>query len=114
MANQNFSKRLRQLRRNNDYTLEELGRKLNVKKATVAKWENLGVVPNSDILKKLSSIFSVSIDYLLGNEVSSVSEIEILHRGLNKLNQEEVKKATVILGTMFDNIFEDEDDEDDI
>lgn len=36
MANQNFSKRLRQLRRNNDYTLEELGRKLNVKKATVA------------------------------------------------------------------------------
>lgn len=48
-------------------TQAELGRLLSVQKAAISKYE-LGIVPPSiEILRKLSDIFHVSIDDLVGN-----------------------------------------------
>lgn len=63
----------------------ELAKKLGVTKQCVSNWENDNIQPSIDMLIKLSEVFSVSTDYLLGLdnrsflEVSGLSEEEISH-----------------------------------
>ena len=61
--------RIKELRKAYNLTQEELGKKLNLQKAAISKYETGAVVPKGDILKLLSAIFKVSTDYILGNEV---------------------------------------------
>lgn len=48
-------------------TQEELGKVLDIQKAAISKYENGRAEPSTDVLKKMSALFGVSIDYLLGN-----------------------------------------------
>lgn len=61
--------RIRQLRKEAELTQEAIGKKLGVIKQTVSSWENGISEPNSDVLSNMASIFGVSIDYLLGNDI---------------------------------------------
>lgn len=61
--------RIKELRKAHSWTQEELGKKLNLQKAAISKYETGAVVPKGDVLKCLSAIFKVSTDYLLGNEI---------------------------------------------
>lgn len=58
--------RIKELRTSKHLTQEELGRILNVQKAAISKYENARAEPSVDVLKKLSSLFGVSSDYILG------------------------------------------------
>lgn len=60
--------RIKDLRQAYGLTQEELGKKLNLQKAAISKYETGTVIPNGEILKRLSAIFNVSTDYLLDNE----------------------------------------------
>ena len=60
-------KRLSLLRKNHSMSQAELAEKLGVTQQTISKYENGSREPDSETLKLLSSIFNVSIDYLLGN-----------------------------------------------
>lgn len=62
----NFSLRIKALRQNKDLSGEELGKLVGVSKVSVWQWENGINYPNNNILIKLSDLFGVSIDYLLG------------------------------------------------
>ena len=53
------------LRTQNQMTQYELGEKLNYSDKAVSKWERGEAIPDAYILKKLSEIFSVSVDFLL-------------------------------------------------
>ena len=44
----------------------ELARKLGVAKQTVSNWENENIQPSIEMLVRLSKLFGVSTDYLLG------------------------------------------------
>lgn len=44
----------------------ELARLLGVSKQSVSNWENDNIQPSIEMLVKLSEVFSVSTDYLLG------------------------------------------------
>ena len=83
-------------------------------------WENNGTVPRDDVLIRLSKFFDVSIDYLLGNEKMENKKpdserLQYLQRGLGKLDDGRLEKAGKMLSVMFDDIFEDgEEDDDDI
>lgn len=46
----------------------ELGRRLNVAKQTVSNWENENIQPSIEMLVRLSRLFGVTTDYLLGLE----------------------------------------------
>ncbi|MBO5130551.1 MAG: helix-turn-helix transcriptional regulator [Oscillospiraceae bacterium] len=46
----------------------ELARKLGVAKQTVSNWENENIQPSIEMLLRLSKIFGVSTDYLLGQD----------------------------------------------
>lgn len=66
--------KIRRLRVEHGWTQEELGEMLNVHKAAVSKYENERAFPSNEVLKALSSIFNVSIDYLLDNENNVIKE----------------------------------------
>lgn len=61
-----FGDRLRCLRQENDLTQEELGRRINKKKANISKYENGKLQPDLDTINVLAKFFNVTTDYLLG------------------------------------------------
>lgn len=58
--------RIRQLREEREWTQDDLGSLLNVKRPAISKYENESVPLTADTLKLLSGIFDVSVDYILG------------------------------------------------
>ena len=55
-----------ELRTKNGLSQDELAEKVFVTRQAVSRWENGETVPNTDTLKRLSALFDVSINTLLG------------------------------------------------
>lgn len=55
------------LRKRNGMTQEALSERINVSRQTVAKWERGESEPDCSSLMRLSSLFNVTIDSLVGN-----------------------------------------------
>ena len=53
------------LRKKNGWSQEELAEKLNISRQSVSKWESGASIPDIDKIIALSSLFGVSTDYLL-------------------------------------------------
>ena len=62
-----FGAKLKNCRKNMSLSQKEFGQKIGVAESTVSLYESNKRFPDADTLKKISSIFGVSIDYLLGN-----------------------------------------------
>ena len=119
MGNLLFSKRIKELRENKGLSMDQLASEFGVTKSRVNMWENNGTIPRGEVLIQLARFFHVTTDYLLGNDdTSEVSKtntkLNSLHRNLGKLNERELKQAEGMLKAVFMDIFNDEDDEDDI
>lgn len=67
MIHLDFGTRLKQLRTEHKLTQEELGKKINVSKASISLYEKNLREPSKDSLVTLANFFNVSTDYLLGN-----------------------------------------------
>ena len=63
-----FSDKLIALRRKAGWSQEELAERLNVSRQSVSKWESAQSMPDIDKIVQLSSLFSVTTDYLLKDE----------------------------------------------
>ena len=63
-----YGKRIRDLRRENNYTQKELATILQVDFRTVSFWETERFEPNIEQLIKICDTFNVSADYLLGRQ----------------------------------------------
>ncbi|MEA4891753.1 MAG: helix-turn-helix transcriptional regulator [Peptococcaceae bacterium] len=61
------SKNMINLRTLNRMTQFELGEKLNYSDKAISKWERAEAVPDAYILKQMSELFHVSVDYLLSD-----------------------------------------------
>lgn len=57
------------LRKKNGWSQEELAEKMNVSRQAVSKWEAAQTIPDLEKLMKLSSLFGVTIDYLVKDEI---------------------------------------------
>lgn len=66
--NETFGQRLARLRKEKGFTQEDIADKINISSQTVSKWENDISSPDIQTLIKLSDIFEVSLDDLLGKE----------------------------------------------
>lgn len=62
--------RLKQLRLKKGMSQSELGKIINVSPSTIGMYEQERRIPEVTTLKKLASFFNVSIDYLLGNDIT--------------------------------------------
>ena len=109
-------KRLSLLRKNYGMSQSELAEKLGVTQQTISKYENGSREPDTETLKLLSSIFNVSIDYLLGNADKKEPEINIPQEYTDKYKvtsrdkkqyMEHMKKANEAF--FMDDKFDDED-----
>ena len=65
-----LNQRIRQLRQARSMSQVDLAKRLNVTKQSVSNWENDNIQPSIEMLVKLSAVFSVSTDYLLGLDSS--------------------------------------------
>lgn len=66
MNNNDFGKKLKDLRMENGLTQRELGEKLGYCNQTVSFWESGRREPDLDALVAVAKFFDVSVDYLLG------------------------------------------------
>lgn len=119
MGNMIFGSRVKQLRRDAGLTMDEMAKKLDVTKSRVNMWENKGVVPRQDVLTKIANDFKVSIDFLLGHDIADTGivenpKLEYIQRGLKQMDKNELAKAEMLLKTMFEDIFNDEEEHDGI
>ena len=74
----NLQDRLKSLRKENKYTQEDIGKFLNMTTSGYGYYEQGKNKPPLEILQKLASLYSVSLDYLLGNDdVRLKNEIKI-------------------------------------
>ena len=68
MQNNTFGKTLYELRCEAKISQRKLGEDLGVCNQTVSFWESGKREPDLDMLVAIAKYFSVSVDYLLGNE----------------------------------------------
>ena len=64
---------LKQLRKDEELTQQEVADKINVGQVTYARYENGTRRPSSEMLVRLAELFNVSTDYLLGHSDESNS-----------------------------------------
>lgn len=62
------AERIKELRTGRHMTMQELGDKCGVSRATVSMWEAGDRTPARDSLQALADVFNVSLDYLTGKE----------------------------------------------
>ena len=101
MAKETFGQRLAALRKEKGLTQSDIADKVGITAQAVSKWENDQASPDIDILIKLSEIFDISLDELLGKEKVSVSLNEkptkkdinkmVLKISVNEVNGDNVK-----------------------
>ena len=68
--NETFGQRFQRLRKKHNLTQEEVAAKVNISSQAVSKWENDLSVPDISILPDLADLFHISLDELLGREVT--------------------------------------------
>lgn len=73
-----FADKLIQLRKKCGWTQEELAEKLAVTRQAVSKWEGAQSIPELDKILQISTLFGVSTDYLLRDEIEACEPAESL------------------------------------
>lgn len=66
-----IAKNLTLLRKKNKLTQLELAQMLNYSDKAVSKWENGESVPGIDVLHRISKIYNVSLDFIVGEQAAS-------------------------------------------
>lgn len=80
-----LNERIKELRVARGLSQVELAEKIGISKQSVSNWENDNIQPSIEMLIKIARTFSVSTDYLLGEdertflEVSHLSQKQISH-----------------------------------
>ena len=69
-----FSQYIKNYRKKNNLTQQELANKLYVTKQAISKWENDKGIPDVSLYQSISNLLDVSIDELMGNEKKSVKK----------------------------------------
>lgn len=77
-----FGAKLKKCRKDSSLSQKEFGQKIGVAESTVSLYESNKRFPDADTLKKISALFEVSLDYLLGNEPAKAAQPKTTGRGV--------------------------------
>lgn len=89
-----LGEKLQQLRKQNNWTQEQLAEQLYVSRTAVSKWESGKGYPSIDSLKNISALFKISIDDLLSGD-------ELVQLATNE-NKENVENITGMIYGLLD------------
>lgn len=93
--------RIKQLRKDKNMTLVELGEKVNLPKGTLSRYENGSREPKEPTWQALANFFNVSVDYLKGYGYSK----DYIYQQLDDAYKEKWKDPTgQIMGGTFDKV----------
>ncbi len=84
-------------RKKNGWSQEELADKLGVSRQSVSKWEGAQSTPDLEKILKMSSIFEVSTDYLLKDEIENTEYVETVQDNDNKVHKVSMEEANEFL-----------------
>lgn len=85
-----FGSILKELRKKNNLTQQQLANRIGVTKSVISFYELRERAPSPEVLIKLSYIFHVSTDYLLGVEKTKAIDV-------SGLNDEDIKAVIAIV-----------------
>lgn len=99
------SQYLQLLRKQHDFTQEELAKELCITRQAVSKWENGNTIPDLELLLKLSQMYDLSINDILEpkippnviedfEQITKISEVEIKSI-LNHFSIDDIVKASM-------------------
>lgn len=89
-----LSERIKERRLLLGYNQPELAQIMNISKQTVSNWENGNRTPDAETLSKLSDLFSVSVDFLLGRtDIVTLPSINGLQQQLSKKDEKDIEKT---------------------
>lgn len=74
-----FGDRLKELRKRSNLSQEQLAQQLGITKGMISSYETSMRMPSYHILLKLSLLFNVSTDYLLGKNANDMLNISDLN-----------------------------------
>lgn len=86
-----FGENLISLRKQMGWSQDDLANNLNLSRQAISKWENDTSKPDIDNVKKISKIFSVTIDDLLNNEVPKEKAVAL------DVKKQENKERTITI-----------------
>jgi transcriptional regulator with XRE-family HTH domain len=69
-----LSEKLYELRKKGGLSQEQLSEQLGVSRQAISKWESGKAIPESDTLISISKYFGVSLDFLMKEDDSDISE----------------------------------------
>lgn len=69
-----IANRLLQLRKNHQFSQEELATKLNISRQAVSKWERAEASPDTDNLIELAKLYGITLDELLTGEKTQAED----------------------------------------
>lgn len=70
-----FGEKLQRLRKEQNWTQEELAEKLMVSRQALSKWESGAAIPDTENVIQISRLFGVSIDYLLNDTYQKEEDV---------------------------------------
>lgn len=90
----NISSRIKELRKANNMTQEELAKKLLVKRSCISNWETGVRSPEYRYVVQLARVFTVPIDYIYGktNHKYNVKIPHYFNMDLSRLNKYGLKR----------------------
>lgn len=86
--------KLKEIRKSKHFTQQDIAEKLNCDVTTYARYENGDRNPPLEILIKLSDVFDVSLDYLVGRQNFNESRLTLKERALLSASQNADERAT--------------------
>lgn len=79
--------KLSELRKQKGFSQEHVASLLNVTRQSVSKWENSIALPETQKLIELSSLYEVSLDYLVKDDLESIQSVsQIESKSISRLN----------------------------
>ena len=69
-----IAEKIKQLRKDNSMTQEDLAEKLKVSRQTISKWETSLTIPDADNIVAISKLFNITTDELLDYRVEPVQK----------------------------------------
>ncbi len=90
--------KLSKLRRDNNYTQEQLAGVLGVSRQAISKWESNVTYPETDKLIHMSELFNCSLDYLLKEEEEIYRKPQAADTASLKKYIKEKKSEKIVLG----------------
>ena len=72
-----LGKKIIEMRKNKNFSQEQLAETLNVSRQTISNWENGRFYPDIDALVKISKYFNISLDDLLASDSNVLKHLKV-------------------------------------